>query len=335
MKNKKIDIYGTLGPACCDSDTLCQMFKMGMTGIRLNLSHVDLCDCTEWLGNLKKAAEKSQVNYKLLIDLKGPELRIGVLSENITLSEGGSAVLGKGGIPVPEIVLPALKEGQDVMLDDGTILIRVTKSFADYAECTVIRGGVLKSRKSIALPCADVYPPTLTESDIKNISDAKKCGVTGVMLPFVRGRDDIMTLRKALDDAGADDIEIFAKLENMQGVEKLDEFMEASDQIVIARGDLGNAMPLWELPYVQKKVSEKCLKANKPFMVVTQMLHSMHNSAVPTRAEVSDIFNAVADGADSLMLTGETAAGKYPVEAMKYMCNTAKEALKYLAEREN
>lgn len=153
------------------------------------------------------------------------------------------------------------------------------------------------------------------------------------MLPFVRGKDDIVTLRKALDDAGAFDIEIFAKLENTEGVEKLDEFIDAADQIVIARGDLGNAMPLWELPYVQKKVSEKCREAGKAFMVVTQMLHSMHNSAVPTRAEVSDIFNAVSDGASSLMLTGETAAGKYPVEAMTYMCNTAEWGLKYLGEK--
>lgn len=334
MKNKFIDIYGTLGPSCCDTDTLCAMFKAGMTGIRLNLSHVDLCDCTEWLNNLKEASKTANVNCKLLIDLKGPELRIGVLDNPTELSEGKTAVLGNGGIPVPAIVMPYLKKGQEVMLDDGTILLEVISSDTESAECIVKRGGVLKSRKSIALPNADIYPPTLTESDIKNIADAKKCSVTGVMLPFVRGKDDILTLRKALNDAGAEDIQIFAKLENMQGVEKLDEFIECADQIVIARGDLGNAMPLWELPYVQKKVSKQCLKAGKPFMVVTQMLHSMHNSAVPTRAEVSDIFNAAADGASSLMLTGETAAGKYPVEAMTYMCNTANEALKYIDERQ-
>lgn len=330
---KNIDIYGTLGPACCSTETLYDMFQAGMTGIRLNLSHVDLCDCTEWISNLNAAAEKAGVKGKLLVDLKGPELRIGVLAENLLLEEGKMVYVGKD-IPVPEIVLPVLKEGQQVMLDDGTILLEVVSSDEAGAKCRILRGGVLKSRKSIALPNADIYPPTLTDSDLKNIAEAKKYGVTGVMLPFVRGREDILTLRRALNEAGASDIEIFAKLENMEGVAKLDEFMNASEQIVIARGDLGNAMPLWELPYVQKKVSEQCKKNGKAFMVVTQMLHSMHDSAVPTRAEVSDIFHAILDGASSVMLTGETAAGKYPVEAMKYMCNTVYSAVKYLKEKD-
>lgn len=326
---RSIDIYGTLGPSCCKVETLYDMFRAGMTGIRLNLSHVDLGDCTEWLRNLKIAAEKAGTNYKLLVDLQGPELRIGTLSENLLLEAGKMICLGRE-IPIPEIILPALSEGQQVLLDDGTILLEVIKSNETGAECRILRGGVLRSRKSIALPNADIYPPTLTESDLKNIAEAKKYGVTGVMLPFVRGRNDIMTLRCALNEAGASDIEIFAKLENKEGVAKLGEFIDAAEQIVIARGDLGNAMPLWELPYVQKKISEQCRKCGKAFMVVTQMLHSMHDSAVPTRAEVSDIFNAVLDGAASVMLTGETAAGKYPVEAMQYMCNTVYSAVNYL-----
>ena len=168
--------------------------------------------------------------------------------------------------------------------------------------------------------------PTLTENDLKNIRLAARYGVTGVMLPFVRGKEDLLTLRRALDDAGAGHIEIFAKIENQQGVNALEELLPYCDHVVIARGDLGNAMPLWKLPGVQKTLASKCRQAGKPFMVVTQMLDSMHERAVPTRAEVLDIYNAVLDGASSLMLTGETAAGKFPAEAMEYLVKTGREA---------
>ena len=168
--------------------------------------------------------------------------------------------------------------------------------------------------------------PTLTGNDLKNIQLATQYGVTGVMQPFVRSKEDLMTLRKALDDAGAGHVEIFAKIENMQGVNALDELLPYCDHVVIARGDLGNAMPLWKLPAVQKELASKCRAAGKPFMVVTQMLDSMHERAVPTRAEVMDIYNAVLDGASSLMLTGETAAGNFPAEEMMYLVNTGREA---------
>lgn len=158
MTNKKLDIYGTLGPMCCDVDTLFKMFKAGMTGIRLNLSHVDLCDCAEWLGNLNEAVKKAECDCKLLVDLKGPELRIGVMEPALELVNGETVTLGRD-IPVPEIVLPALKEGQEVLLDDGTILLKVIKQIYGGAECEILRGGVLKSRKSIALPDSDIYPP--------------------------------------------------------------------------------------------------------------------------------------------------------------------------------
>ena len=148
-----------------------------------------------------------------------------------------------------------------------------------------------------------------------------------MMLPFVRGKADILALRSALEQADAADIRIFAKIENMAGVRALPEFLHLADEIVIARGDLGNAMPLWELPRCQKQLSAVCRAAGVPFMVVTQMLDSMCSRAVPTRAEVSDIYNAVADGASSVMLTGETAAGQYPVEAMEYLVRTARTAL--------
>ena len=169
--------------------------------------------------------------------------------------------------------------------------------------------------------------PTLTSEDLANLRIAASCSVTGVMLPFVRGKQDILALRQALAEAGAPQIRIFAKIENLAGVQTLPEFLSLVDEVVIARGDLGNAMPLWELPRCQKQLSAACRAAGVPFMVVTQMLDSMCTRAVPTRAEVSDIYNAVLDGASSLMLTGETAAGQYPVQAMEFLVRTANTAL--------
>ena len=170
-------------------------------------------------------------------------------------------------------------------------------------------------------------PEALTEEDLQNLKIAKQCGVTGVMLPFVRGAADIRSLRQALAEASAPQLKILAKIENLAGVQALPEFLPLVDEVVIARGDLGNAMPLWELPRCQKQLSAACRAAGVPFMVVTQMLDSMHTRAVPTRAEVSDIYNAVLDGASSLMLTGETAVGQYPVQAMEYLVRTARTAM--------
>ncbi len=328
---KQLEIYGTLGPKCQDTATLEQLFRAGMTGVRLNLSHVDLDGCTQWLEHLRQAAGRCGVSPQLLIDLKGPELRVGDLPTPLTLTKGDTVLLGAGGVPVPELLIGALSVGQELLLDDGALLIRVTENRPDAILCQVLRGGVLRSRKSIAAPGAKVYPPTLAQSDLHNIALAPSCGVTGVMLPFVRSREDLKNLRQALHNASAGHIRIFAKIENRLGAAALPNFVEEADEIVIARGDLGNDMPLWELPQIQKEIAALCRERRRDFMVVTQLLHSMHHAAVPTRAEVSDIFNAVLDGASSLMLTGETAAGDYPVQAMTYLCRTASQALGYLS----
>mgnify|MGYP000646358757 FL=1 len=245
----------------------------------------------------------------------------------VTLPEGGTVQLGAGGIPCPVQLVQAARPGQQLLLDDGKLLVEVTAAGPDALVCTVLRGGVLQSRKSIAAPGLSVPMPTLTSEDLANLRIAASCGVTGVMLPFVRGKQDILALRQALAEAGAPQIRIFAKIENLAGVQALPEFLSLVDEVVIARGDLGNAMPLWELPRCQKQLSVSCRAAGVPFMVVTQMLDSMCTRAVPTRAEVSDIYNAVLDGASSLMLTGETAAGQYPVQAMEFLVRTANTAL--------
>ena len=293
-----------------------------MTGIRMNLSHGPLAAHADWLEMIRGAGIR-----QLLIDLQGPELRVGALAAPLALQQGQTVRLGTGGIACPEALVQAAGPGQQILLDDGRLLLQVWRAEGDVLVCTVLRGGTLQSRKSIAAPGLQVAAPTLTQEDVQNLQDAARWGVTGVMLPFVRGAGDIVALRQALEQAGAGQVQIFAKVENLAGVQALPEFLHLVDQVVIARGDLGNAMPLWELPRCQKQLSAACREAGVPFMVVTQMLDSMCSRAVPTRAEVSDIYNAVLDGAASVMLTGETAAGQYPLEAMEYLVRTARTAL--------
>ena len=317
-----LEFYGTIGPACAQPETLQRMVEAGMTGIRMNLSHGPLSAHKDWLDIIHAVGIP-----QLLIDLQGPELRIGTLSQPLVLEPGQSLRLGQGGVPCPAALVQAARPGQNLLLDDGRLLVQVAGADGAALQCTVVRGGTLQSRKSLAAPGLAVASPTLTEADLQNLQLAGACGVTGVMLPFVRGAEDIRTLRRALEQAGAGQIRIFAKIENLAGVQALPEFLPLVDEVVIARGDLGNAMPLWELPRCQKQLSAVCRSAGVPFMVVTQMLDSMCSRAVPTRAEVSDIYNAVSDGASSVMLTGETAAGQYPVEAMEYLVRTARTAL--------
>lgn len=321
-----MDIYGTLGPACSDADTLEAMFRAGMTGVRLNLSHVALRDAADQLSQLHDAASRRGIQAKLLIDMQGPELRVGALPSPLPLENGSTVTLGESGVPVPALVLPHLLPGREVLLDDGKLLLRVTENRGDLATATVVRGGLLQSRKSIALPGADIQPPAMTEADRANILDAADFGVTGVMQPFVRSRADLEAVRSSLDAAGGQHIRLQAKIENLDGAARLAELLPAADEIVIARGDLGSAQPLWKLPALQKRIAAQCRAAGKPFMVVTQMLASMEQNPVPTRAEVSDIFNAVLDGASSVMVTGETAVGRWPVEVIRYLANTAHEA---------
>ena len=319
--------YGTLGPSCSSVDMLVKMFEAGMTGVRLNLSHGNLDENGHWLDLLFEAAEKCHVERpQVLIDLQGPELRLGKIENERIVNVGDQVVFGDGGIPAPKMFLAYAGIGDLLLADDGKLEFTVEFAKPLSISARVTRGGGIKSGKSLAIVGKELPMPTLTENDLKNIRLAAQYGVTGVMLPFVRGKEDLLTLRRALDDAGAGHIEIFAKIENLQGVNALDELLPYCDHVVIARGDLGNAMPLWKLPGVQKTLASKCRQAGKPFMVVTQMLDSMHERAVPTRAEVLDIYNAVLDGASSLMLTGETAAGKFPAEAMEYLVKTGREA---------
>ncbi|SKB83613.1 pyruvate kinase [Lachnospiraceae bacterium] len=317
------DIFGTLGPACADEKILSKMFAEGMTGIRINLSHVMLEDCAEDIQRIQRAALDNGVSPKILIDMRGPEIRIGNLKEPMVLREGDRITVGCEGIPVTETAVKELECNDEILLDDGKILAVVQAVQNGSALLLVKRGGTLQSRKSFYIVGKEPDTPAVTDEDLENIRIASEYGVTGVMQPFVRSVSDLETLRGALNENGGRDIKIYAKIENMTGVNHLTGFFDAADEIVIARGDLGNAMPLWELPKVQKQISEKCNEHGIPFMVVTQMLASMEHSKVPTRAEVSDIYNAVLDGASSVMVTGETAVGENPVEVIRYLSRTA------------
>ena len=355
----KVIIYGTLGPACSDFQILKKMFEEGMDGIRLNLSHTTLEEAADLIETFHMAADACGILPELLIDMQGPELRIGVLEEPVLLTDGD--LLSPDRIPFPAAVRQLLTvQSQEILLDDGKILLKTEILSGDpgmdpspddsdmekpcrvsdmesihgnnpggVCMLRVIRGGLLESRKSVALPGCHIHTPAMTDADRRNIQMAKKFRVTAVMQPFVRSREDLEEVRSALDEAGCRDIRLYAKIENQEGIDRLEELIPACEEIVIARGDLGNAMNLWELPAAQKRIASACRKAGRDFMVVTQMLDSMIHRPVPTRAEVSDIFNAVLDGAASVMVTGETAAGEYPALVIRYLSGTVWEAEKY------
>lgn len=340
-----VDIYGTIGPSCSSQETLTKMFRAGMTGIRLNLSHISLRESAAQLETLHAAAREAGVKPLLLIDLQGPELRIGRLKESLELIDGGSAVLcrentspgeqleirrrGVPAVPVPEAVFSSLQPGMEVLLNDGRIQLEVADVRDDSAGARIIRGGMLSGRKSIKVTGVDIRMPTMTRDDLNNIRDAAEFGVTGIMQPFVRSREDLETVRRALNENGASGLQLVAKIENRQGMRQLDSLLPVCNAICIARGDLGNDMNLWELPEAQKQIAAACRKAGRYFMVATQMLTSMESCAVPTRAEVNDIFNTVADGASGVMITGESAVGRYPVEAIRFLAETAGRAEQY------
>lgn len=325
---KDLEIYGTLGPSCHDKETIIELFKAGMTGMRLNLSHCNLWDKKYWLSALFEASSELDITPALLIDMKGPELRLGDMDE-IEYFPVGSTVVFSSRFWPSEIVLN-LEINDHVLIDDGKLEFLVENIENGFIHCKTTRSGYLYSHKSIAIKGKRVTGATLQDLDIQNLIRAKEYGVTGIMQPFVRSANDLIELKKYLNELKLNDFKIYAKIENLDGVENLEEILPHCDHIVIARGDLSNAVGLTKLPIIQKQIEDTCKKHKMPYMVVTEMLASMIENEVPTRAEVSDIFHAVYNGASSIMLTGETANGKHPIEAMTYFVNTALEAKKIL-----
>lgn len=315
--------YATLGPACCEPSMLRALLRRGITGFRLNLSHTPLAARRDWIAALHDAERQTGLSASLMIDLRGPEVRIGALPAPLPLAEGDTVTLG-ADIPVDGDVLDALRPGMTVLLDDGAMALTVL----DGGVCRVSRGGTLTGHKSLTLEGADLHRPALCEADLADLAQAAALGVDAVMQPFVRSADDLRAVRRAMAERGLAGAELFAKVENRTGLDSLPDWMDLCGVVTIARGDLGSSLPLEHLPAAQKHIAALCRSRRKPFLVVTQLLHSMLDHPTPTRAEVLDIYNAVLDGADCLMLTGETAHGRYPLEAADWLLRVAREAEK-------
>ena len=315
--------YATLGPSCCDTAALAALLRRGVTGFRLNLSHTPLAARTDWIDALHEAERKTGLRAQLMIDLRGPEVRIGDMPAPLPLAEGAAVTLG-ADIPVDGDVLDALRPGMTVLLDDGAMALTVV----DGGVCRVTRGGTLTGHKSLTLEGVDLRRPALCEADLADLSQAAALGVNAVMQPFVRSAGDLRVVRQTMAENGLADAELFAKVENQPGLDALPDWLALCDVVTIARGDLGSSLPLERLPAAQKHIAALCRSRGKPFLVVTQLLHSMIDHPSPTRAEVLDIYNAVLDGADCLMLTGETAQGRYPLESADWLIRVAQEAEK-------
>lgn len=315
--------YATLGPSCCDTAALSALLRRGVTGFRLNLSHTPLAARTDWIAALHEAERKTGLRAQLMIDLRGPEVRIGSLPAPLPLAEGAAVTLG-ADIPVDGDVLDALRPGMTVLLDDGAMALTVV----DGGVCRVTRDGTLTGHKSLTLEGVDLRRPALCGADLADLSQAAALGVNAVMQPFVRSADDLRVVRQTMAENGLADAELFAKVENQPGLDALPDWLALCDVVTIARGDLGSSLPLERLPAAQKHIAALCRSRGKPFLVVTQLLHSMIDHPSPTRAEVLDIYNAVLDGADCLMLTGETAQGRYPLESADWLIRVAQEAEK-------
>ena len=315
--------YATLGPSCCDTAALAALLRRGITGFRLNLSHTPLAARTDWIDALHAAERETGLHAQLMIDLRGPEVRIGNMPAPLPLAEGAAVTLG-ADIPVDGDVLNALRPGMTVLLDDGAMALTVV----DGGVCRVTRGGTLTGHKSLTLEGADLRRPALCEADLADLAQAAALGVNAVMQPFVRSAGDLRVVRQTMVENGLADAELFAKVENQPGLDALPDWLALCDVVTIARGDLGSSLPLERLPAAQKRIAVLCRSRGKPFLVVTQLLHSMIDHPSPTRAEVLDIYNAVLDGADCLMLTGETAQGRYPLDSADWLIRVAQEAEK-------
>jgi len=338
MPKKRTKIICTIGPACGSESVLGEMMDAGMNIARLNFSHGTYQDHSRIMGRIRKQAAMRNIPIGILQDLQGPKIRVGdIAKKGIELKAGQEVILttsakpAKGKIPVTYTNLHKDAEaGQRILLDDGLMDMEVVKVTGRDVHCVVGTGGLLLPHKGINLPETAVSASSISDKDKKDAFFGVKNGVDFIALSFVRSAKDIIDLRylikkyeKQIMKNPGSDIRIIAKIEKREGVERIDEIIEAADGIMVARGDLGIETPAEDVPLVQKNLIEKARAAAKPVIVATQMLDSMIRNPRPTRAEVSDVANAVIDHTDAIMLSGETATGKYPVETVATMARIA------------
>jgi len=329
---RKTKIICTLGPATDDENVLRELLLNGMDVARVNMSHGTHEDQKIRIESVKKLREELGLPTAILLDTKGPEIRTGTFSQGaVTLEAGQEFTLTTDDVDgdytrcsVTFKTLPQeLEEGNKILIDDGLIELRVKAVTDKDVVCKVINGGTVSSHKGINIPNVKLSLPFISEQDKKDIAFGVEQDVDFIAASFTRTADDIMMLRSELKKHNCDNIRICAKIENHEGIDNIDEIIKVSDSIMVARGDLGVEIPLEEIPILQKKIIQKVYEAGKQAITATQMLDSMIKNPRPTRAETTDVANAIYDGTSAIMLSGETAAGKYPIKAVKTMAKIA------------
>ena len=336
---KKTKIICTMGPNTNDRNLMKALAENGMDIARFNFSHGDYEEQKARLEMLKSVREEVGLPIAALLDTKGPEIRTGLLKDEkkVTLVAGQTYTLTTreiiGDDKIGHINYDGLNDdvntGNRILIDDGLIELEVQEVNGTDIVCKVLNGGELGMRKGVNVPNVKIKLPALTEKDKADIRFGIEQGFDFIAASFVRTADAVKEIRAMLDEAGSN-IQIIAKIENAEGIENLDAIIEASDGIMVARGDMGVEIPAEQVPHIQKTIIRKCNLACKPVITATQMLDSMIRNPRPTRAEVTDVANAVYDGTDAVMLSGETAMGKYPVEALKMMAQICEDSEQYL-----
>ncbi|WP_313568245.1 pyruvate kinase [Acetoanaerobium noterae] len=332
MFNKKTKIVCTIGPASENIDTLKELIKSGLNVCRLNFSHGNYEEHGKRIDNIKAARNEMKLPIAILLDTKGPEIRTGKFSSpEVNLVEGQNfiitmeEVLGdetKCTVSYKELVND-VKPGKQILIDDGLVGLVVKEIKGQEILCIVQNAGTIKDNKGVNVPNVKINLPAITPKDKKDIEFGIEQGIDFIAASFVRKASDVLAIREILEENNATNIQIISKIENQEGVDNIDEILEVSDGLMVARGDLGVEIPTEDIPIVQKELIKKCNILGKPVITATQMLDSMIRNPRPTRAEVTDVANAIFDGTDAIMLSGETAAGKYPLESVKTMASIA------------
>ena len=328
---KKTKIVATLGPATSEREVIIDMIKAGVDVFRINFSHADYEDVTERVKMIREVNEEMETNIAILGDLQGPKLRVGVMAGEVVVAPGDEITFVTGEpfegnaervymnySAFPKDVNP----GERILLDDGKLMFEVVSTNKiDQVKAKVIQGGPLKSKKGVNLPNTNISLPALTEKDIQDAIFAISLDVDWIALSFVRHSQDIIDLQNIIKEHSEYKIPIIAKIEKPEAVDNIDKIVSYCDGLMVARGDLGVEVPAHEVPLIQKKLVLRAKKARIPVIIATQMMETMITSLTPTRAEVNDVANSVMDGADAVMLSGETSVGNYPVQVIEKMAS--------------
>jgi pyruvate kinase len=323
---RRTKIVATIGPSSGDADTIAALVEAGANAIRLNFSHGTHDQHAEWVRLVREVERESGWRtIALIADLQGPKLRVTELSEPVTLETGGEIVVaGENGFRdgdlavAPAVVGDVLQAGHEILIDDGHIRLRVEGVERGRARCAILAGGIVTSNKGVNLPGVPLPIPAITRKDVEDLHFALDLGVDFVALSFVRSAADVLDLRKLIEEAGST-AHVIAKIEKAEAVDCLDDVLEETDAVMVARGDLGVEIGPAAVPLIQKQIIQRSLQRGLPVITATQMLESMIGSPEPTRAEASDVANAILDGTSAIMLSGETAIGSYPLQAVSMM----------------